>query len=70
MTSEQDLPLDYKWIDWDHLYLYVGRAILQNHVPMMTDKIAKYLEDQARDMHRAADKLVVAAQALRATTKK
>jgi hypothetical protein len=70
MTSEQDIPLDYKWIDWDHLYLYVGRAMLQNHVPMMTNKIAKYLEDQARDMHSAADKLVLAAQALRATIKK
>jgi hypothetical protein len=69
-ANPDDIPLDYQWIDWDHLYKYVGRAMLADHVPMMTEKIAKYLEEQARTMHKAADKMTVAAQALRATTKK
>lgn len=68
MASE-DLPPDYKWIDWDHMYLYVGRAIMGNHVPMMTDKVAKYLEEQAKDMRRTADKLDIAAKAMREAKK-
>lgn len=68
--QEGDIPLDYKWIDWDHLYLYIGRAMLEDHVPLMSNKVAKYLEDQAREMHRKADKLDLAAKALRSVTKK
>lgn len=67
VDSDPDIPLDYKWIDWDHLYAYVGRAILGDHVPLMTGKIADYLERQAKEMKRKAEKLEVAAAALRAT---
>jgi hypothetical protein len=68
--SDDDIPLDYKWIDWEHLYLYVGRAIVGDHVPLMTNKVADYLEAQAKDMRRRADKLDLAAQAMRGSTKK
>jgi hypothetical protein len=65
VSQPDDIPLDYKWIDWEHLYLYVGRALLGDHVPLMTKKVADYLENQAKEMRRKADKLDVAAQALR-----
>jgi hypothetical protein len=67
--NTDDIPLDYKWINWDHLYAYVGRALLGDHVPMMTQKVADYLEAQAKDMKRRAEKLEVAAKVLRAGVK-
>lgn len=65
MATDNDLPIDYQWIQWEHLYTYVGRALLGDHVPLMTNKVAKYLQDQAKEMRRVADKLDRAAQALR-----
>jgi hypothetical protein len=69
LSNADDIPVDYKWIDWEHLYLYVGRALMGDHVPMMTGKVARYLENQAKEMRRAADKLDTAAKALRGAIK-
>lgn len=62
-----EIPVDYRWIDWDHLYAYVGRALLGDHVPLMTNKVADYLEEQAQKMRRTAEKMQIAADVLRAT---
>jgi hypothetical protein len=64
--NQEEIPLDYQWIQWNKLYEYVGRALLGDHVPMMTVKVADYLERQAKDMERRAEKLKIAAGVLRA----
>lgn len=61
---DNDLPLDYKWINWEHLYTYVGRAVIGDHVPLMTSQVIKYLEDQAKELRRAADRLEAAARGM------
>ena len=67
LSAESEIPVDYRWIDWDHLYAYVGRALLGDHVPLMTNKVADYLEEQAQKMRRTAEKMQIAADVLRAT---
>jgi hypothetical protein len=64
--NAEEIPLDYQWIQWEKLYAYVGRALLGDHVPMMTIKVADYLERQAQDMRRRAEKMETAAKVLRA----
>ena len=65
-----DIPLDYQWIDWEHLYTYLGRAILGDHVPLMSGKVADYLLAQAKDMHAKAYRLEQAARILRSSMNK
>jgi len=60
-----EIPLDYQYVNWEHLQKHVGRAIMDGGVPMMNEKVAKYLEEQARDLRRTADRLETAAKAIR-----
>ena len=60
-----DIPIDYHYVDWEHLQKHVGRAIMDGGVPMMNIKVAKLLEDQAKDLRRTADRLETAAKAIR-----
>lgn len=69
LNAEQEIPVDYRWIDWDHLYTYVGRALLGDHVPLMTGKVADYLEEQAKRMRRTAERMEAAAGLLRSSPK-
>ena len=45
--------------------MHVGRAIMDGGVPMMNSKVADYLEAQAKELNRTADRLMVAARAIR-----
>ena len=38
-----DIPIDYHYVDWEHLQKHVGRAIMDGGVPMMNIKVAKFL---------------------------
>jgi hypothetical protein len=65
VDSGPDIPIDYHYVDWEHLQKHVGRAILDGGVPMMNEKVAKFLEDQAKDLIRSAERLITAAKAIR-----
>jgi hypothetical protein len=65
MTDLADIPLDYQYVNWVQLQQHVGRAIMDGGVPMMNEKVAKYLEDQARELRRTAERLEAAAKAIR-----
>ena len=69
-SGDEEIPLDYQWIQWEKLYSYVGRALIGDHVPRMTTRVAEYLERQAKDMRMRADKMDLAAKALRGSTEK
>ena len=45
MTDLQqgDIPLDYQYVDWEHLQKHVGRAVMDGGVPLMNHKVADYL---------------------------
>ena len=67
MTDLQqgDIPLDYQYVDWEHLQKHVGRDVMDGGVPLMNHKVADYLEKQAKDLRRTADRLEAAAKAIR-----
>lgn len=65
MDSDPDIPLDYQYVNWEQLQRHVGRAIIDGGVPLMNEKVAKYLEAQAKELRRAAERLMVAAKAIR-----
>lgn len=58
------MPADYQFVDWDHLQKYIGRVILGNDVPRMTEHVVDYLKTQARELRRSADRLTLAAEAM------
>jgi len=60
-----DIPLDYQYVNWVQLQQHVGRAIMDGGVPLMNEKVAKYLEEQARELRRTAERLETAAKAIR-----
>jgi len=63
--SPGEIPVDYQYVNWEHLQKHVGRAVMDGGVPMMNEKVAKYLEAQAKDLRRTADRLEAAAKAIR-----
>ena len=65
MTDLADIPLDYQYVNWVQLQQHVGRANMDGGVPMMKEKVAKYLEEQARELRRTAERLETAAKAIR-----
>jgi len=65
MTDQADIPLDYQYVNWVQLQQHVGRAIMDGGVPLMNEKVAKYLEEQARELRRTAERLETAAKAIR-----
>ena len=65
VDSDPDIPVDYQYVNWEHLQKHVGRAVMDGGVPMMNEKVAKYLEAQAKDLRRTAERLDTAAKAIR-----
>lgn len=65
MPDDFDIPADYRYVDWEALERHVGKVILGTHVPSMTEKVAKYLDAQAKQLREAAHRLELAATAMR-----
>jgi hypothetical protein len=63
-NDDDDIPADYKYVNWEHLERHVGRVILGTHVPLMTKKVAAYLRAQAQDLRHTAVRLDAAAAAI------
>jgi len=64
-TTPTEIPLDYQYVNWEHLQKHVGRAIIDGGVPWMNNQVATYLEEQAKELRRTADRLDLAAKAIR-----
>jgi hypothetical protein len=65
VSDTNEIPVDYQYVQWEQLQKHVGRAVMDGGVPMMNEKVARYLEAQAKELRKTADRLEAAAKAIK-----